>query len=274
MVRRGSVPTAMGATARPSATTVPIDVRSGHGWGPGLHADRSSVKGPDRCHGGIVRRRASEKRTVAVTSGRRRRCVLRAVDARVAMLASGSGTNLQALLDDPVVGPAVTLVVSDRAEAKALDRARTAGVRAVHLDPVEHAERHDAALLELLGAASIDVGCLAGYMRILTAPLVRAFWRRMVNVHPSLLPAFPGAHAVRDALAWGVRVTGCTVHLVDEEVDHGPILAQEAVAVLAEDDEAILHARIQEVEHRLYPETVRALLERRVRLEGRRAVVT
>jgi formyltetrahydrofolate-dependent phosphoribosylglycinamide formyltransferase len=196
------------------------------------------------------------------------------VDARVAVLASGSGTNLQALLDDPDVGPAVALVVSDRAEAKALDRARTAGVLSIHLDPVEHAERHDAALLELLRRASIDVVCLAGYMRILTAPLVRAFWGRMVNVHPSLLPAFPGAHAVRDALVWGVRITGCTVHLVDEEVDHGPILAQEAVAVLPDDDEETLHARIQEVEHRLYPQTVRALLERRVRLEGRRAVVT
>ena len=194
----------------------------------------------------------------------------------MAVLASGSGTNLQALLDDPVVGPAVALVVSDRAEAKALDRARTAAVRAVHLDPRGHGSReaHDVVLLGLLRDASIDVVCLAGYMRILTPPLVRAFWGRMVNVHPSLLPAFPGAHAVRDALAWGVRVTGCTVHLVDEEVDHGPILAQEAVEILSEDDEETLHARIQEAEHRLYPRAVRALLERRVRLEGRRAVVT
>ena len=202
--------------------------------------------------------------------------ILRAVDGRVAVLASGSGTNLQALLDDPVVGPAVALVVSDRAEAKALDRARTAAVRAVHLDPRGHGSReaHDVVLLGLLRDASIDVVCLAGYMRILTPPLVRAFWGRMVNVHPSLLPAFPGAHAVRDALAWGVRVTGCTVHLVDEEVDHGPILAQEAVEILSEDDEETLHARIQEAEHRLYPRAVRALLERRVRLEGRRAVVT
>ena len=194
----------------------------------------------------------------------------------MAVLASGSGTNLQALLDDPVVGPAVALVVSDRAEAKALDRARTAAVRAVHLDPRGHGSReaHDVVLLGLLRDASIDVVCLAGYMRILTPPLVRAFWGRMVNVHPSLLPAFPGAHAVRDALAWGVRVTGCTVHFVDEEVDHGPILAQEAVEILSEDDEETLHARIQEAEHRLYPRAVRALLERRVRLEGRRAVVT
>jgi phosphoribosylglycinamide formyltransferase-1 len=193
----------------------------------------------------------------------------------VAVLASGSGTNLQALLDEPVVGPAVALVVSDRREAKALDRARTAGATAVHLDPATHPGRedHDLELLGLLREASIELVCLAGYMRILSPPLVRAYWGRMTNVHPSLLPAFPGAHAVRDALAWGVRVTGCTVHLVDEEVDHGPILAQEAVAILPDDDEETLHARIREVEHRLYPATVRALLEGRVRIEGRQAVV-
>jgi phosphoribosylglycinamide formyltransferase 1 len=106
------------------------------------------------------------------------------------------------------------------------------------------------------------------------APHLRAAGEgRIVNVHPSLLPAFPGAHAVRDALAWGVRVTGCTVHFVDEEVDHGPVLAQEPVVVLPDDDEETLHARIQEAEHRLYPEAVRALLERRVRFDGGRAVV-
>jgi phosphoribosylglycinamide formyltransferase-1 len=198
--------------------------------------------------------------------------ILPAVDARVAVLASGSGTNLQALLDDPVVGPAVALVISDRAEAKALARARSAGVRAGHLDPRAHPSReaHDAVLLELLRGEAIDAVCLAGYMRILTPAVVRAYWGRMVNVHPSLLPAFPGGHAVRDALAWGVRVTGCTVHLVDERVDHGPIVAQEAVRVLEDDDEETLHARIREVEHRLYPLAVRALLEGRVRVDGRR----
>jgi phosphoribosylglycinamide formyltransferase 1 len=194
------------------------------------------------------------------------------VDARVAVLASGSGTNLQALLDDPVVGPAVKLVVSDRADAKALDRARTAGVPAVHLDPAAHGSRdaHDRALLDLLGAERIDVVCLAGYMRLLTAPVVRSYWGRMLNIHPSLLPAFPGRDAVRDALAWGVKVSGCTVHLVDEEVDHGPVVAQVAVPVLEDDDEDTLHARLQEAEHRLYPSAARALLQDRVRLDGRR----
>jgi phosphoribosylglycinamide formyltransferase 1 len=194
------------------------------------------------------------------------------VDARVAVLASGGGTNLQALLDDPAVGPSVALVISDREEAKALDRARSAGVRPVHLDPAAHPSRraHDAELASLLGAERIDIVCLAGYMRILGPEVVRPYWGRVLNVHPSLLPAFPGAHAVEDALAWGVKLTGCTVHLVDEEVDHGPIVAQEAVPVLDDDDPATLHARIQEAEHRLYPEAVRALGNRRVHVEGRR----
>lgn len=107
-------------------------------------------------------------------------------------------------------------------------------------------------------------------MRILTPPIVRAYEGRMLNVHPSLLPAFPGAHAVRDALAWGAKVTGATVHLVDEEVDHGPIVLQEPVPIHDGDDEAALHARIQEVEHRLYPQAVRLLLEERLVIDGRR----
>lgn len=184
------------------------------------------------------------------------------MDARVAVLASGTGSNLQALLDDEVVGPAIRLVVSDRAEAKALDRARSAGAEAVHLDPKAYdgREAHDRALVALLQEREIDLVCLAGYMRILSPPVVRAFWGKMLNVHPALLPAFPGAHAVREALAWGAKVTGVTVHVVDEEVDHGPILAQEAVPIFDDDDESSLHARIQEVEHRMYPQVVRMVL--------------
>jgi phosphoribosylglycinamide formyltransferase 1 len=193
----------------------------------------------------------------------------------IAVLASGSGTNLQALLDDPAVGARVSVVVADRADAGALARATRAGIEAIHLDPRSFGSReeHDAALVALLRERAVEVVCLAGYMRILSPPVVRAFWGRLLNVHPSLLPAFPGAQAVRDALAWGVKVTGATVHLVDEEVDHGPIVAQESVPVLEGDDEATLHARIQEAEHRIYPAAVRALLEGRVRLEGRRVVV-
>ncbi|HVM12011.1 MAG TPA: phosphoribosylglycinamide formyltransferase [Actinomycetota bacterium] len=194
--------------------------------------------------------------------------------ARIAVLASGSGTNLQALLDEPAVGERVAVVVSDRGEAGALQRAEERGIPALHLDPGAHASRedYDAALLDVLRERA-DLVCLAGFMRILSAPVVRAFERRMLNVHPSLLPAFPGAHAVRDALAWGVKVTGVTVHLVDEEVDHGPIVLQEAVPVAAEDDERSLHARIQQVEHRLFPRAAALLADDRLRVEGRTVVV-
>jgi len=197
------------------------------------------------------------------------------VNARLAVLASGAGTNLQALLDDPVVGPRVALVVSDRADAGALERAAGAGVKSVHLDPGVHGSRegYDAALEDLLTAEGIDLVCLAGFMRILTPPIVRSFRGRILNVHPSLLPAFPGAHAPRDALAWGAKVTGVTVHVVDEEVDHGPIVLQEPVAIREDDDADSLHARIKEVEHRVYPRAVRWWLEGRLRIDGRRVHV-
>ena len=119
----------------------------------------------------------------------------------------------------------------------------------------------------------MDVVCLAGYMRLLSPGFVRAFPGRILNVHPALLPAFPGLHAQRQALAHGVAVTGCTVHLVDETLDGGPIVAQEAVPVLAEDTEETLAARILEAEHRIYPRAVRAMLEGRVSVAGRRAIL-
>ncbi|HUG88009.1 MAG TPA: phosphoribosylglycinamide formyltransferase [Actinomycetota bacterium] len=194
------------------------------------------------------------------------------MNARLAVLASGAGTNLQALLDDPVVGPRVALVVSDRGDAGALERAAGAGVKSVHFDPGVHGSRegYDAALEDLLTAEGIDLVCLAGFMRILSSPIVRSFRGRILNVHPSLLPAFPGAHAPRDALAWGAKVTGVTVHVVDEEVDHGPIVLQEPVAIREDDDVDSLHARIKEVEHRVYPRAVRWWLEGRLRIDGRR----
>jgi phosphoribosylglycinamide formyltransferase 1 len=195
--------------------------------------------------------------------------------ARVAVLASGGGTNLQALLDDPVVGPWVVVAVSDRAEAHALERARARGVEAVFLDPGDRPDRaaYDRAILELLRDRSIDVVALAGFMRVVGPELVRAFAGRMLNVHPALLPAFPGSRAVADALAWGVKVTGVTVHLVDEEVDHGPVVFQEALEVRPDDDWDALEARVHEVEHRLLPAAVRALVEDRVRVDGRRVRV-
>ncbi len=187
------------------------------------------------------------------------------------MLASGVGTNLQALLDEPAVGPWIVLVVSDRAEAGALERARKAGVAAVFLDPDAHTGREafDRAMLALLAEHEVEYLALAGFMRILGPVVVRPFAGRILNVHPAILPAFPGTHAVADALAWGVRLTGVTVHLVDEEVDHGPIVFQEAVLVLPDDDRGALEARIHEVEHRLFPAALRAMVGGRLKVDGR-----
>jgi phosphoribosylglycinamide formyltransferase-1 len=192
-------------------------------------------------------------------------------DARVAVLASGEGTNLQALLDDPVVGPWVVLAVSDRANARALERARSHEVEAVFLDPSAYDDRvsFDRALLEVLLARSIDVVALAGFMRIVGPDVVRAFAGRILNVHPALLPAFPGTTSVADALAWGVKLTGVTVHFVDEEVDHGPIVFQDAVPVLPIDDWDSLEERVHEAEHRLLPAAIRAIVVGRITIEGR-----
>jgi phosphoribosylglycinamide formyltransferase 1 len=195
---------------------------------------------------------------------------------RVVVLASGGGSNLQALLDAaaaPEAGFRVVLVVSDRPDAGALRRARRAGVDTAVLVPADHQDRpaFDRALRELVAGARPDVVCLAGFMRILDPAFVDAFPERIVNTHPSLLPAFRGAHAVRDALAYGVKVTGCTVHLVDEQVDHGPVLLQAAVPVEPGDDEATLHERIKRQEHRLLPQAVGLVAAGRVRTDGRRA---
>ncbi|MBW3601971.1 MAG: phosphoribosylglycinamide formyltransferase, partial [Actinobacteria bacterium] len=175
---------------------------------------------------------------------------------RVVVLVSGSGSNLQALLDTPAVGPLVGLVVSDRPGAGGLARARSAGLPAECVDLDAHADRArwEARLRDVVAAAQPGLVVLAGLMRVLSAAFVRRW--PVVNVHPSLLPAFPGAHAVADALEHGVRVSGATVHFVDEQIDHGPIIAQRAVPVRDDDTVASLHARIQAVEHRLLPACV------------------
>ncbi|MBI4343676.1 MAG: phosphoribosylglycinamide formyltransferase [Candidatus Omnitrophica bacterium] len=190
------------------------------------------------------------------------------------VLCSGRGTNLQALLNAARAGrlPArVAVVLSDRAGAYALTRARRAGVAAHVVDPKAFATRaqFERALMRRLQAHRVRLVCLAGFMRVLSPVFVRRYRGRLLNIHPALLPAFPGAHAVRDALAWGAKVTGVTVHFVDEQVDHGPILLQEAVAVRPGETEASLLARLHRVEHRLYPKAVRLVLEGRLRVRGR-----
>jgi len=182
------------------------------------------------------------------------------------VLISGRGSNLQAILDaiqDGRLDARVGVVLSNVESAPGLERARTAGVPTEVLSHKDYAsrEQYDEALVDRLRAHEVDVVCLAGFMRLLSPVFVRAFPGRILNVHPSLLPAFPGLHAQRQALEHGVKVTGATVHLVDEELDHGPILLQRAVPVLEGDDEESLSARILEQEHRIYPEAIALVLE-------------
>lgn len=191
------------------------------------------------------------------------------------VLASGRGSNLQAILDAIAAGrcPArVAVVVSDRKDATALDRARAAGVPAVWLDPGAHPDRaaFDGAVATVLARHGVDLVCLAGYLRVLSPVLVAGFRGRILNVHPALLPAFPGLHAQRQALRHGVKVTGATVHLVDEGVDTGPIVLQAAVPVREDDTEETLSARILAEEHHLYPEAIRLYAQGRLAVEGRR----
>jgi phosphoribosylglycinamide formyltransferase-1 len=197
---------------------------------------------------------------------------------RIGVLASGRGTNLQAILDaceDGRLPARVVLVLSDRPDAPALERARKAGVPTRSILPanVPTREAHDAALVAALRAAEVETVVLAGYMRLVTPGFLQAFPNRVINVHPALLPAFPGLHAQRQAIEYGVKVTGCTVHFVDEGVDTGPIFLQEALPVEEGDDEARLAARIRVVEHRLLVEALRLLAEGRVTVEGRRVRV-
>ncbi len=174
------------------------------------------------------------------------------------------------------LGPAqIVLIVSDRADAGALVRANRSKKSAAFLDPREFKDRaaFDAALLGVLKKAQIDFVILAGFMRILTSEFVNAFAGRMLNIHPSLLPAFKGAHAIRDAVDYGSRVTGVTVHFVTPDLDSGPIILQEAVPVKAGDTEADLAKRIHAIEHRLYPQAVRKLAERKLAVKGRQVSV-
>ena len=194
------------------------------------------------------------------------------------VLISGRGSNLQAILDAITEGrldARVGVVVSNQADARGLERAEAAGVPTAVVSHKDYASREafDEAVLARLNQHDVDVVCLAGFMRILSPVLVRAFSNRILNIHPSLLPAFVGLHAQRQAVEHGAKLSGCTVHLVDEELDHGPILLQAPVAVEERDTEESLSARILAQEHKLYPEAIQLILDGKVRIDGRRAVV-
>lgn len=193
---------------------------------------------------------------------------------RLGVLVSGSGSNLQALIDAcrGLDFPAeVAAVVCNVPGAYALERARTAGIATEVVDHKSYADRaaFDAALVSALRKHQVDVVCLAGFMRLVGASLLEAFAGRVLNIHPSLLPSFPGLHGARQALAHGAKITGCTVHFVDAGLDSGPIIVQAAVPVLPEDDEKSLAARILAEEHRAYPAAVRWLCEGRLEVQGR-----
>ncbi len=197
---------------------------------------------------------------------------------RVVVLVSGSGSNLAALLgahQDPAYGARVVGVISDKPSAGGLEIARAAGVATAVVAPADFPDREswDRAVAEAIAVFRPDLVVSAGFMRILGAATLDRFTDRVLNTHPALLPAFPGAHGVRDALAYGVRVTGCTLHVVDAGVDSGAIIAQQAVSVEPGDDEETLHERIKVVERALLVDWVGRIAREGIRVEGRQVTV-
>lgn len=197
---------------------------------------------------------------------------------RIAVFASGSGSNFQAILDAIAHGELdvqVELLVCDRPNALVMERAKQANVPVFAFRPKEYPNReaYESEILQKLQACGVELIVLAGYMRIVTDVLVNAYSGRMINIHPSLLPSFPGVDAIGQALDYGVKVTGVTVHFVDGGLDSGPVIAQRTVEVLEGDGAEELAARIHAVEHELYPEVIRWLSEGRVRLAGRKVTI-
>ncbi|HIH94406.1 TPA: phosphoribosylglycinamide formyltransferase [Methanosarcina acetivorans] len=196
---------------------------------------------------------------------------------KIAVLVSGRGSNLQAIIDSIEKGyiknAAVSVVISNKADAYALERAEKHGISAVFLDP-EGRDRagYDREILKILKQYDTDLLLLAGYFRLLGSEIIEAYRHRILNIHPSLLPAFKGLHAQKQAFEYGVKVAGCTVHFVDEGLDSGPIIIQKCVPVLPEDTEETLTARILEQEHIIYPEAVRLFVESKLKVEGRNVI--
>ena len=195
----------------------------------------------------------------------------------IGVLISGRGSNLQSIIDaigEGRLDARIALVISNKADAYGLERARLAGIETLVLDHKAFPSREafDQAMVEALRARDVQVVCLAGFMRLVSATFVDAFPDRILNIHPALLPSFPGLHAQRQALEHGVKLSGATVHFVDTTLDAGPIVLQAAVPVLDTDSEDTLSARILEQEHRIYPEAIQRILDGHWRIEGRRVV--
>lgn len=193
---------------------------------------------------------------------------------RIAVFASGSGSNFQAIADAVNAGQLdvrIELLVCDRPAAKVVERAHAAGVQVHAFRPKEYASReeYEKEILALLQEKQVDLIVMAGYMRLITSVLVEPFYGRMINVHPSLLPAFPGVNAIGQALDYGVKVTGVTVHFVDGGMDTGPIIAQEALEIEPGDTEETVAERVHRIEHKLYPQVIGWIREGKVRLNGR-----
>jgi phosphoribosylglycinamide formyltransferase-1 len=195
---------------------------------------------------------------------------------KLGILLSGRGSNFEAIADSIQAGrlqAEIAIVISNRAEAPGLESAKRRGLNAVLISSKGRVrEEHDAEVVAALKQAQVDLICLAGYMRLLSPDFIRAFPNRIVNIHPSLLPAFPGMDAQKQALEYGVKVTGCTVHFVDEHLDHGSIILQKTVPVLDGDDVHTLSARILEQEHTAYSEAIGLLLSGEIEIQGRTVV--
>lgn len=208
--------------------------------------------------------------------------IKRTTPLRVAVLASGRGSNLQAIIDAIEanrVDAQIVAVISNKKDVAALERARKHGLTDIFVDPKpytgrpDNREAYDRELLEVLAKHDVELVLLAGYMKIVTAVLVNAYANRMMNIHPSLLPSFPGLDVQKKAIDWGCKLAGCTVHFVTEGVDEGPIILQAAVPILDNDTPETLAARILEQEHKIYPKAVQLFAEGRLRVEGRRVFI-
>ena len=197
---------------------------------------------------------------------------------KIAVLASGNGTNLQTLIEllhkDETSDIEIAVVISDRQNAYALTRAKRAGIptQVVRTNDFDNRPAFDEAISKHIDNYSVELIVLAGFMRIFQPPFVRKYHNQIINVHPSLLPAFPGATPVADTLAYGAKVTGVTVHFVDEGVDTGPIIAQAVVPVYDTDDEESLHNRIQIEEHKLYPKVIKQYAQGKIKVKGRNVI--